>query len=105
MGHVNCCDERWRMMKETDIVIISVDRSDPEMVVVNASVDLLHCPLRLPKATLKSLGYTTFRPQKLKPLIYAVIRRHINRHGGTMPLGGIALDPADIEGLPINPQA
>lgn len=86
-----------------DIVILSVDRSDPDVVRVNTSVDLLHCPLTLPKAALKQLGYHVYRPQKLKPIIHAVIERQIARHGGTLPLGGVVLDEDDLEGLPVNP--
>ncbi len=90
-------------MTERDIVIMSVDRSQPDVVLVNTAVEFLHCPIRFPKETLRGLGYTVFRPQKLKPIIHAVIFRHIARHGGKLPLGGIVLDADDIEGLPPNP--
>lgn len=93
------------MITERDIVIISVDRSDPEVVLVNTSVDLLHCPIRLSKAMLRSLGYSVYRPQKIKPMVHAVVLRHAERHGGTIPFGGIVVDAGDIEGLPFNPVA
>ncbi|AEJ40610.1 hypothetical protein TPY_2450 [Sulfobacillus acidophilus TPY] len=92
-------------MKDTDIVIISVDRSDPEVVIVNTSVDLLHCPIRFSKEGLKQLGYTVFRPQKLKPIIYAAIYRQIERNHGRVPLGGFSVEIDDFEGLPYNPVA
>lgn len=93
------------MVTERDIVIISVDRSDPDIILVNTSVDLLHCPIRLPKALLRSLGYTVYRPQKIKPIVHAVILRQAARHGGVVPFGGISVDVGDIEGLPFNPVA
>jgi hypothetical protein len=93
------------MLTERDIVIISVDRSDPDVILVNTSVDLLHCPVRLPKALLRSLGYTVYRPQKIKPVVHAVILRQAGRHGGKIPLGGINVDVLDVEGLPFNPVA
>ncbi len=86
-----------------DVVIISVDRSDPQNVITNTSVDLIHCRIVMPKAVLKQLDYYVFRPQALKPLIYALIERHIARNGGKMPLGGITLSKDDLEGLPVNP--
>lgn len=90
-------------MTERDIVIMSVDRSQPDVIVVNTAVDFLHCPLRLPKATLRQLGYTVYRPQKLKPLVHALVFREYERLGQKVPLGGITLDPDDVEGLPFNP--
>lgn len=90
-------------MTERDIVIISVDRSESDIILVNASVDLLHCPIRFPKSLLRELGYTVYRPQKLKPIIHAVVFRHVERHGGQMPLGGIDVAEGDLEGLPPNP--
>ncbi|MDA8205906.1 MAG: hypothetical protein M0Z36_07545 [Thermaerobacter sp.] len=93
------------LLTEKDIVIISVDRSDPEMVVVNTSVDLVHCPIRMPKAMLRSLGYTVYRPVKLKPIVHAVVFRQAERHGGKIPFGGITVDPEDIQELPFNPVA
>lgn len=84
---------------------MSVDRSQPDLVLVNTAVDFLHCPIRLPKETLRSLGYKVYRPQKLKPFINAVVFRHAARNGGKIPLGGITLDPDDVEGLPFNPAA
>ncbi|PSR20968.1 MAG: hypothetical protein C7B45_12735 [Sulfobacillus acidophilus] len=92
-------------MTERDIVIISVDRSEPDLILVNTSVDLLHCPVRLPKALLRSLGYTVYRPQKIKPVVYAAILRQAHRHGGKIPLGGFNVDVDDVEGLPFNPVA
>ncbi len=92
-------------MTEKDIVIVSVDRSDPDIVLVNTAVEFLHCPVRMPKAALRALGYKAYRPVKLKSIVNAVILRHAERHGGKIPLGGIVLDPDDIEGLPPNPTA
>ncbi|MDA8194354.1 MAG: hypothetical protein M0Z53_10200 [Thermaerobacter sp.] len=86
-----------------DIVIMSVDRSDPQVVRVNTAVDLLHCPLTLPKSALKQLGYYVFRPAPLKPLIYALIERHIARNGGKLLLGGITLSEDDLADLPVSP--
>ncbi len=86
-----------------DIVIISVDRSDPQNVIANTSVDLIHCRIVMPKAVLKKLDYYVFRPQALKPIIYALIERHVARNGGKMPVGGITLSADDLEGLPMNP--
>ena len=93
------------MITERDIVIMSVDRSQPDIVLVNTAVDFLHCPIRLPKVMLRSLGYTVYRPQKIKPIIHAVVMRQAARHGGEIPLGGISVDPEDVEGLPFNPVA
>jgi hypothetical protein len=90
-------------MKESEIVIMSVDRSDPEVVVVNASVELLHCPIRFSKDALKKLGYTVYRPQKLKQVIYAAVLREVARRGGQVPLGGFQVGADDLEGLPSNP--
>lgn len=92
-------------MTDRDIVIISVDRSESDVILVNTSVELLHCPIRLPKDLLRALGYTVYRPQKLKPIIHAVIFRHVERNGGKMPLGGITVAPDDTDGLPFNPVA
>jgi hypothetical protein len=86
-----------------DIVVISVDRSDPEKVIANTSVDLIHCRITMPKAVLKKLNYYVFRPQALKPIIYALIERQAARHGGTIPIGGIILSADDLDGLPVNP--
>ncbi|NMP21305.1 hypothetical protein [Sulfobacillus harzensis] len=92
-------------MTDKDIVIISVDRSDPEVVLVNTTVDFLHCPIRFSKALLRSLGYTVYRPQKLKPIVHAAVWRHIARHGEKKLLGGFSVDDGDVEGLPPNPVA
>ncbi|MHB1954771.1 MAG: hypothetical protein ACYCOU_13580 [Sulfobacillus sp.] len=86
-----------------DIVVISVDRSDPEKVVANTSVDLIHCRITMPKRALKKLDYYVYRPQALKPLIYAIIEREAARHGGSIQVGGISLNEDDLEGLPVNP--
>ncbi|MCL5015654.1 MAG: hypothetical protein M1493_16955 [Firmicutes bacterium] len=83
-----------------DIVLVSVDRSNPDVVIANTSVDLLHCRVTIPKAALKALGYTAFRPKIIRPVIDAVIMRQIARHDGKLPLGGIVLDENDLEGLP-----
>lgn len=91
-------------MKPT-IVVMSVDRSDPVVVRINTAVDLLHCPIAIPKSLLKSMGYSVFRPKPLTPMIHAVIERHIARHGGKMPLGGITVEEDDREDLPINPES
>ena len=93
------------MITERDIVIISVDRSDSDVILVNTSVDLLHCPIRLPKTLLRSLGYTVYRPAKIKPIVHAVVLRHAERNGGKIPLGGISVEPDDTAGLPFNPVA
>lgn len=93
------------MLTEKDIVIISVDRSNPDVVLVNTSVDLLHCPIRLSKPMLRSLGYTVYRPQKIKPIVHAVVFRQIERNGGKVPFGGIVVDEGDTEDLPFNPVA
>ncbi|CAB1127950.1 conserved protein of unknown function [Candidatus Hydrogenisulfobacillus filiaventi] len=86
-----------------DIVIQAVDRTPPDTVVVNTSVNLLYCPVRLPKAALAQLGYTQYRPRTLRPLVEAVVRRAVERNGGQVPLGGVDLDPAELEGLPPAP--
>ncbi|WP_053960188.1 hypothetical protein [Sulfobacillus thermosulfidooxidans] len=83
-----------------DIVVVSVDRSKPDVVIANTSVDLLHCRITMPKTALKALGYSVFRPKVLRPLIDAIIMRQIERHNGTLPLGGIVLDETDLDGLP-----
>lgn len=93
------------MLTEKDIVIISVDRSKPDEVLVNTTVDLLHCPIRFSKELLRSLGYTVYRPQKLKPVVYAAVFREAVRAGGKIPLGGFVVAPDDREGLPVNPVA
>lgn len=90
-------------MTERDIVIMSVDRSKPDEILVNTAVEFLHCPLRLPKSALRELGYTVYRPQKIKPIVHALILRQVERHGGKLPLGGITLAEGDLEGLPKNP--
>ncbi len=89
------------MVTEKDIVIISVDRSDPEVVLVNTTVEFLHCPVRFSKQLLRDLGYTVYRPQKIKPIVHAAIRRQVQRNGGKVPLGGFEV--SDAEGLPPNP--
>lgn len=94
-----------RPMTERDIVIVSVDRSNPDIVLVNTAVEFLHCPVKMPKATLRALGYKVYRPVKIKPIVNAVVMRHAARNGGKIPLGGIVLDPDDLEGLPPNPAA
>ncbi len=83
-----------------DIVVVSVDRSGPDVVIANTSVDLLHCRITMPKAALKALGYSTFRPKVLRPLIDAMIMRQIERNQGKLPLGGIVLDESDLDDLP-----
>lgn len=93
------------MFTDRDIVIMSVDRSQPDTILVNTAVDFLHCPIRLPKPMLRSLGYTVYRPQKIKPLVHAVIFRQAERHGGQLPLGGITVQADDVKGLPFNPVA
>lgn len=90
-------------MTDRDIVIMSVDRSEADTILVNTAVEFLHCPIYFPKELLRSLGYTVYRPQKLKPIIYATVYRHVERNGGKLPMGGIRLSPDDIEGLPQNP--
>jgi hypothetical protein len=90
---------------EKDIVIISVDRSQTDEVVINTAVEFLHCPIRVPKEVLRSLGYTVYRPQKLKTFVHAVVFRQAARHGGKIPLGGIEVTADDLEGLPMNPLA
>ncbi|MCY0878336.1 MAG: hypothetical protein OWU84_05295 [Firmicutes bacterium] len=92
-------------MTEKDIVIVSVDRSRADMVIINTAVEFLHCPIRVPKEVLRALGYTVFRPQKLKPFVHAVVFRQAARHGGQIPLGGIEITADDLEGLPVNPMA
>lgn len=86
-----------------DIVIMNVDRTDAEWIKINASVDLLHCPITASKAGLKKLGYQVYRPVPLKPLVYAVVERQMARNGGKLPLGGILVTEEDLEGLPSNP--
>lgn len=86
-----------------DIVLLSVDRSNPDVVIINTSVDLMHCRITADKAALKRLGYYVYRTQLLKTLARAIVERQIARHGGTLPLGGIRLTEDDIEGLPPNP--
>lgn len=93
------------MFTERDIVIMSVDRSSPDVILVNTAVEFLHCPIRFSKAMLRSLGYTVYRPQKIKPIVHAVVFRQAARHGGKLPLGGITVDIDDVEGLPVNPVA
>ena len=68
------------MFTARDIVIMSVDRSQPDIILVNTAVDFLHCPIQLSKSMLRTLGYTVYRPQKIKPLIHAVIFRQAERH-------------------------
>ncbi len=86
-----------------DIVLVSVDRSDPDVIVANTSVDLLHCRVTMPKAALQALGYKAFRPKVLRPVIDALIARQAARHDGILPLGGIVLAEDDLEGLPPSP--
>ncbi len=93
------------MFTARDIVIMSVDRSQPDIILVNTAVDFLHCPIQLSKSMLRTLGYTVYRPQKIKPLIHAVIFRQAERHGGQIPLGGITVQADDLQGLPFNPVA
>ncbi|AUW95017.1 MAG: hypothetical protein C7B44_01370 [Sulfobacillus thermosulfidooxidans] len=88
-----------------DIVVVSVDRSRPDVVIANTSVDLLHCRITMPKAALAKLGYKAYRPKLLRPVIDALIARQIARHNGVLPLGGIVLDENDLEDLPVAPPA
>lgn len=88
-----------------DIVLISVDRSQPDVVIANTSVDLLHCRITMPKSALAKLGYTAFRPKLLRPVIDALIARQIARHEGHLPLGGIVLQDDDLADLPTAPTA
>jgi hypothetical protein len=83
-----------------DIVLVSVDRSNPDLVIANTSVDLLYCRVVIPKEALQALGYSAFRPKIIRPVIDAVIKRQIARHDGKLPLGGIVVDKNDLEGLP-----
>lgn len=92
-------------MTDKDIVILSVDRSQPDIVRVNTTVEFLHCPIRFSKSLLRELGYTVYRPQKLRPIVQAAIRRQVERQGGQLPLGGFHVDDGDSEGLPTNPFA
>lgn len=84
------------------VVILSVDRSPADHVLVNTSVDLLHCPIRFEKTGLKQLGYSVYRPQILKPLILAAVDREYQRRG-KVPLGGFHVTAQDLEGLPLGP--
>ncbi len=83
-----------------DIVLVSVDRSNPDKIIANTSVDLLHCRVVIPKRVLQALGYTAFRPKIIRPVIDAAIKRQIARHGGKLPLGGIVVEENDLEDLP-----
>lgn len=83
-------------------VIMSVDRSPEDYVLVNTAVDLLHCPIRFEKAALKQLGYTAFRPAVLKPLVLAAVEREVARQG-KIPLGGFVVRADDVRDLPMNP--
>lgn len=87
----------------SQLVIISVDRSDPEKVIANTSVDSLHCRITMQKTALKKLGYYVYRPQVLKPFIKQLVDRQMARHNGKLPLGGILLTEDDLEALTPNP--
>jgi hypothetical protein len=84
------------------IVIVSVDRSQEDTVVVNTTVDLLHCPVRFSKEGLRQLGYHAYRPVLLKPVVTAAVEREVARRG-RIPLGGFTVAADDMEGLPPNP--
>jgi len=83
-------------------IVVSVDRSDPEMVVINTTVDLLHCPIRIGKEALRSLGYRHFRPVELRPIAKALVERETARRG-KIPLGGFRVADDDLDGLPPAP--
>jgi hypothetical protein len=83
-------------------VIMSVDRSPEDEVLINTTVDLLHCPIRFSKAGLRRLGYQAFRPVLLKPVVLAAVEREVARRG-KIPLGGFSVGADDLEGLPPNP--
>lgn len=80
-------------------VIQSVDRTPERHVIVNTSVDLLHCPIRIEKDALRQLGYTIWRPAALRPLVVAAVEREARRRG-RVPLGGFEVTTDDLEGLP-----
>lgn len=86
-----------------DIVIQTVDRTPQTYVLVNTSVNLLHCPLKLDKEALARLDYRIYRKEPLTPLVRAVVERAVAQNGGKVPLGGLELHADDIEGLPVNP--
>lgn len=83
-------------------LVVSVDRSDPETVVINTTADLLHCPIRIGKEALRHLGYRHFRPVELRPIASALVEREAARRG-KIPLGGFVVADDDLEGLPEAP--
>ena len=83
-------------------LVVSVDRSDADIVLINTTVDLLHCPIRIGKGALRKLGYNHFRPVELRPIAEALVEREAVRRG-RIPLGGFTVADDDLEGLPAAP--
>ncbi|MCL5967358.1 MAG: hypothetical protein M1516_01735 [Firmicutes bacterium] len=83
-------------------LVVSVDRSDADTVLINTTVGLLHCPIRIGKGALRSLGYNHFRPVELRPIATALVEREVSRRG-RIPLGGFRVADDDLEGLPPAP--
>ncbi|MGC8489780.1 MAG: hypothetical protein ACP5QO_16385 [Clostridia bacterium] len=84
------------------VIVVSVDRSDPDTVLINTTADLLHCPVRIGKEALRRLGYRHFRPVELRPIAAALVEREAARRG-RIPLGGFVVGDDDLDGLPEAP--
>lgn len=87
-----------------DIVVMTIDRTPENYIVVNTSVNLLHCPVKLQRAALEALGYRPpLRNPVLGALARAVVEREARRHGGKVPLGGLELSVDDLTDIPPAP--